>query len=100
MTSCISLSDVTYIDHIMITTIDLVEIHHACFPTFKCHPEKTVVLSSSELSEGYNSVVCNCTRLSELRKWNVVMSKSSGQTTWVSVIFPERCDLAPILKTL
>ena len=84
----------------MITTIDLVEIHHPCFHTFKCHPEKTVVLSSHELSKGYNSVVYNCTRLSELRKWNAVMSKSSGQTTWVSVIFPELCDLAQILKTL
>ena len=63
LTSCISLSDVTYIDHVTITTIDLVKIHHPCFPTFTCHPEKTVVLSSSELSKGYNSVVCRCTRL-------------------------------------
>lgn len=65
LANCISLSDVTYIDHVTIITIDLVKIHHPCFPTFTCHPEKTVVLSSSELSKGYNSVVCNCTRLSE-----------------------------------
>lgn len=84
----------------MITAIDLVKIRHPAFLLLNVIQKKTVVLSSSELSKGYNSVVQLYKAVWVLRMWNVVMSKLSGQTTWVSVIFPELCDLALILKTL